>query len=184
VASFDDGDDWFEISEDLWRDPRARPKKLKLCADASVPQQFVDEVRQANIPVRIASEDGLSNRPDAEILAWANRAGRVLITFDQDFWDDRKFPLQNVKGLIFVDASPSKIDDALMAFGLVYGPFASSYSLEWWEGMKVRAKREGFILKMRTWEGKMTQYAIKLVGGRLYARELSSQRTDWESIDV
>jgi len=163
--------DWFEITEDLWLDPRTSPKKLKLCSDSSIPQPIVSELRSIGIPVVTAYEDGVSSHSDSSILAWAKREKRILLTMDHDFWDDRKFPLQTVRGLIFIDVSPEDINSALKAFGLIYGTFASSYSLEWWQNMKARATTQFYLLKMRSWEGKVVQYEIKLEGGITYARE-------------
>lgn len=171
MSLFIEEGEWFEISEDLWHPPQ--PKKLKLCADASVPQPFVEELREADIPIRTASEDNLASRSDNDILAWAQRSKRVLITLDRDFWNDRKFPLRSVPGVIFVDVAPDDIDAALQAFGLLYGTFASSYPLDWWRRMKARATPEGYVLKMRTWEGRVARYAIKLKAGKLLARELT-----------
>ncbi len=173
MSVFSDGKDWFEVSDDLWLESGIQPKKVKLCADASVPQEFVDEVREAGIPVRTAFEERLNKRSDEEILAWTKREGRVLVTLDRDFWDDRKFPLRKSPGIIFVDVSSEKVGDALSAFGLVYGTFAASYSLDWWGEIKVRAAKEGYVLRMRTWEGRVVEYAFKLIRGQLMAKELS-----------
>ena len=173
MVLFEEDDDWFEISEDLWRDVHTQPKKFKLCADANIPQAFVDELRRAGILIRTASEDRVVTCSDDDILAWAKRSKRVLVTLDRDFWDDRKFPLQSVSGVVFLDVLPKNIDAALKAFDLIYGTFASSYSLDRWEGMKARATPEGYVLKIRTWEGRISQYSIKLKSGKLIARELS-----------
>ena len=177
MSLFGEQGEWFEISEDLWRDPKTQPKKLKLCADASVPQPFVEELKRAGIPIRTASEDDLVSHSDNDILAWAKRSKRVLVTLDRDFWNDSKFALQSVPGVIFVDVAPDDIDGALRSFGLVYGTFAISYSLDWWEGMMARATPEGYVLKMRTWEGRVSRYAIKLAAGKVFARELTQEES-------
>jgi hypothetical protein len=53
----------------------------------------------------------------------------------------------------------------------VYGYFAKSYPLDWWKHMKVRAVLGEFEIKMRTWEGKVAKYRMKLRGGYLVAKE-------------
>jgi hypothetical protein len=168
-----DEDEWFEISEDLWLDPNRKPKKLKLCSDASVPQPIIDELRDAGIPVLTVYEADVATHADETILAWSRRNNRVLLTMDRDFWNGQKFPLHTVPGLIFLDVPPEDIDGALETFGLIYGTFASSYSLDWWESMKARATPSGYFLKMRNWEGRILQYEIKLEEGILFARELN-----------
>jgi predicted nuclease of predicted toxin-antitoxin system len=168
-----DNDDWFEISDELWLDPKSHPKKLKLCADANIPQFVVDELRGAGIPVITAQDDNIETREDKSILAWAKKSQRVLLTLDRDFWDDHKFPMHDVPGVIFVDAPSNNTDSILQAFGLIYGTFASSYSLDWWQNMKARATTSRYFLKTRNWEGRIAKYEIKLKGGKLLARELS-----------
>jgi len=145
---------WFEVSETDWLPPLTPTKKLKLYADASVPVPIIKELRGAKIPVQSALEEGLSNLDDQAIIATAKKQGKVLLTMDADFWDDREFPLHQAHGIIFVDVSPSDIEGILAAVGLLYRCFAERYPLDWWQGMKARATPESFVLKIHTWEGR------------------------------
>ena len=165
--------EWVEVSESDWLPPLTPTKKLKLFADASVPATIVKELRSAGIPVESALDQGLSRANDQAILGVARKQGKVLLTMDADFWNETKFPVHQVHGIIFVDVSPSDIDDALQALGLLYGCLAEKYPLDWWQGMKARATPQGFILKIRTWEGRNQQYEFRLSGDkRLLAREV------------
>lgn len=172
MSIFDEGDDWFELTQDLWRQPGTTPKKLNLCADASVPDAFVEQLRAAGIPTLYAHEEGLGPRPDEQILAWAKRCDRVLVTFDRGFWQDRQFPLHQVHGVIFVDVASAQLEDAWAAFELLYYAFAKTYSLDMWQSMKVRATTRGFVLKFCTVEGRESQYAVKAERPHVLAREL------------
>lgn len=165
--------DWFEITN-IWLevDPRPRTKKLKLCADASVPVSIVEALRAAKIPVITAIESNIATHEDNSILAWSKRNKRVLLTMDRDFWDDKKFPLQNIPGVIFIDVPPSDVDDGLEAFALIYRTLAISFPLDWWPNQKARVTPSKYFLKMRTHEGHLLQYEIKLVAGKLLARKL------------
>ena len=164
--------DWFEVSETDWLPPLTPTKKLKLFADASVPVPIIKEIRGAKIPVQSALDEGLSAGDDLAVIGAAKKQGKVLLTMDADFWDDRKFPVHQVHGVIFVDVSPSDIEGILTALGLLYGCFAQRYPLDWWRGMKARATPQGFILKIHTWEGRNQQYEFRLTGDkRLMARE-------------
>jgi predicted nuclease of predicted toxin-antitoxin system len=164
--------EWFEVSESDWLPPLTPTKKLKLFADASVPATIVKELRSAGISVESALDQGLPGADDQAVLGVARKQGKVLLTMDVDFWNETKFPVHQVHGIIFVDVSPSDIDDALQALGLLYGCFAERYPLDWWQGMKARATPQGFILKIRTWEGRNQQYEFRLSGDkRLMARE-------------
>jgi hypothetical protein len=61
--------------------------------------------------------------------------------------------------------------------GLVDGCFAKSYPLDWWNAMKVKATVGEFEIKMRTWEGRVTRYKMRLRNGRLMASELGGRNT-------
>lgn len=171
---FSEDSKWFEISDDFWAEPGFKPKKLKLLADAQFPKPIIEELRSAKISVRSITEEGLLRHSDSDILQHANKAGYVLLTLDRDFWDDKKYPLQKIKGIIFIDEPHDRQDQILRALGLVYGCFAKSFSLDWWTGMKIRATLSEFIIKMRTWEGKVSKYAIRLRSGRLFAKEVNN----------
>lgn len=171
---FSQDSEWFEIFDDLWVDPNFKPKKLKLFADAQFPQPVIEELRSAKISVRSSAEEGLESRSDSDMLQYANKTGYVLLTLDRDFCNDKKYPLQKIKGIIFIDEPPNKQDQILRAFGLVYGCFAKSFSLDFWANLKIRATSEEFIIKMRTWQGKVTKYGVRLRSGHLFAKQLNN----------
>jgi len=138
-----------------------------------VPLPIIKELRGAKIPVKSALEEDLSKRDDWVIVQAAKKRGRVLLTLDADFWDDRKYPVHRVHGIIFVDVSPSDISGILAALGLFYGCFAQRYPLDWWQAMKARATPKGFNIKIHTWEGHNVRYEFRLtLGRRLEAREV------------
>lgn len=166
-------DEWFEISEDLWLDPKFRPKRLKLLTDAQVPRQVVAEIRAAGLSVATLDTAG-RRRSDPDVLRIAEAEHRVLLTLDAHFWDDHRFPLQSVRcGIIYVAEPPDSHDEILRAFGLVYGAFARSYPLDWWHSMKVKSTVGEFEIKIRTWEGKVARYRMTLRGRYLMAKEVA-----------
>jgi hypothetical protein len=163
-------DEWFQISEKDWV-PRFKTKRLRLFADAQFPDPVVTEIRSAGIFIKAIS-DTAKRSDDRTVLQMAQREGCVLLTLDEDFWSDRKHPLQAVqRAIIFVAEPPSAHDRILHAFGLVYGCFAKSYPLDWWNHMKIRAALGEFEIKMRDWHGRVTRYRMKLRGGNLVAKE-------------
>jgi len=162
-------DPWFEVTEDLWRDPYVKPKKLRLVADEHVPQQFVDELKKARIDVVTVSQLGLKRKDDEELFTESVRIGRVLLTMDQEFWNLRKFPLNRGGGVIVVEAGSSSTE-GLRAFGLLFGCFARGFPGDWTQGLRARAMRDRFILRLK---GSEVSYEMKLKGGCLYAREVT-----------
>jgi Domain of unknown function (DUF5615) len=163
--------EWFEISESDWLEPGLPRKELKLLADAQVPEPVVIEIRSATIKISTLSV-AMRRQPDVNVLQLAQRQGRVLLTLDADFWDDRKHPLQGLAGgIIYVAEPPDQHDRILRAFGLVYGCFAKNYPLDWWGQMKIRAVVGEFSIKHRTWEGKVATDKMRLRKGFLEAKE-------------
>jgi len=166
-------EEWFEVSDEDWLDPRFIGKDLKLLADAQMPQPVIQEIGSAGIKVETLSQ-ALRRHPDDNVLQLAQRTRRVLLTLDADFWDDRKHPLQTVHGgIIYVAEPPGQHDRILRAFGLVYGCFARSYPLDWWSHMKIKAVVGGFFIKMCTRQGNVARYRMRLQNGRLVAKEIT-----------
>lgn len=162
-------EEWFELEEDLLHEPGTTPRRFKICADANVPKRLTDEIRQAGVPIQTAFESRVSTKADTSVLAWVRKSDRVLLTLDRDFWDDRKFPLQKLPGVIFIDIPPDRVDEALEAFWLVYETLARF--LGNWEKMKIRASRNGYFIKGTSWDGSIVRYEFKVVGGRVLVRE-------------
>ncbi len=106
-ARFADG--WFEVSEDLWREPGEKPLKLKLLADANFPSGLVEVLKKRGIEVRTAQELKMHRFSDEQILQEAAKPGLFLITLDRDFRSDERFPLQSSGRLVFVDARDERI---------------------------------------------------------------------------
>ena len=164
-------DEWFEISDSDWLEDGFTGKELKLVVDAQFPIPVLLEIKAAGIKTSEVPSSH-KRRGDSDILAFAEKQKKVLLTLDADFWDDRKHALHTLRtGIIYIAESPANHDRILRAFGLVYGCFAKSYPLDWWPQLKVRGVVGSFELKMRNWEGKTIGYQMTLKGGRLFARE-------------
>lgn len=57
----------------------------QLLADENYPLPVVEALRAPGHDVRRAQEEGLTGRPDDEVLAFATAAGRAALTHDRDF---------------------------------------------------------------------------------------------------
>jgi predicted nuclease of predicted toxin-antitoxin system len=165
-------DEWFEVTDDMWRQPYELKTKLKLLADENLPHQVITELRSAHVLVKTAAENNLCGVSDTVLLTYTKNAGMVLLTLDADFWSDRNFPLKEGGGVIWLDVNDSDIQGALRAFGLIYGTFAKSFGGNWSRGLKARACSDRFYLKMVSSEGRRIIYELKLDRRRLVAREV------------
>ena len=114
---------------------------------------------------------GKGAHDDLSIWEEARRQGRVLLTMDRGFWNDRRFPLQKCPGVIFLDVSPDKAERAVDALAVFFALFAQHYPLDWWDEIKVRVRIDGFVIKMRTWEGRDIEEEYRLASnGKLWTR--------------
>jgi predicted nuclease of predicted toxin-antitoxin system len=73
---------------------------MNLFADECVYKVTVDLLRSWGHDVLTAQEVGLSGKPDEEILAYAVRHERVLITIDMDFSNIRHYTPESHRGII------------------------------------------------------------------------------------
>lgn len=162
---------WFEISEKDWLNTRVKSKKIKLLADAQFPENVIREYLVAKINIK-KIVPSCKNYPDTRILEIAAKMGCVLLTLDNDFWNDRKFPLHLIKnGIIYITEPPNFHERIMKAFGLIYGCFVKNFPLDWWYGMKVKAIMDEFEIKKCTNEGNIGKYKMRLRGGNLIAKE-------------
>lgn len=166
-----DTEDWVEFhipseADALWGRYRKRPRFL---ADANIPTELVQELRAGGIDVR--QDTATSGLGDPEVLNMARREKRVLLTFDQGFWDERRYPTHSTPGVLIVKSGPEKITEALSAIALVYDYFVRYFPGDAWNGVKVLARRDGFSIRMRTHRGRTETVHFKEFNGVLLFRE-------------
>ncbi len=83
---------------------------MNLFADECVYKVTVDLLRSWRHDVLTAQEVGLSGKPDEEILAYAVRHERVLITIDMDFSNIRHYTPESHRGIIVAKIRPRNAD--------------------------------------------------------------------------
>jgi len=166
--------EWHEFPLDkTLKMPRGPHKRLRFYADANVPEPIVVEFRAAGLSVLSARERGYARRSDQDLCQEARQHDRVLLTMDRDFWDDKKHPLQNSPGIIFLDLPPDQFGKAVDGLARFYFLFAKYYPLDWWDNMKARVSEYGFSIRMRTWEGKVSEEEYRLAeSGKLLTRTI------------
>lgn len=90
---------------------------LRVLLDQNVPRQISGWLlsRRPDWEVFHAADVGLSNRPDAEVFAWAQDHHAVVVTFDEDFADTRMFPLGSHHGVVRLRVWPTTIEETQVA---------------------------------------------------------------------
>jgi predicted nuclease of predicted toxin-antitoxin system len=61
---------------------------IRLYMDENVGDATIDAPRLRGVDVLTVREDGLTGKPDGEVLDRATALGRVVFTFDSDFYDE------------------------------------------------------------------------------------------------
>lgn len=89
------------------------PEALTVLLDQNVPRAIAHwlRVRRTRWTIYHTSDVALSGRPDEEIFAWAQQRHTVIITFDEDFADQRTFPIGSHAGIIRLRVWPTSIEE-------------------------------------------------------------------------
>jgi len=174
VTNSDSGSEWFQVSEDFWKDPHEIRSKLRLLADQNISNEVVSELRAARVSIATARELGVDRHEDEDLLAFARKNSLVILTTEADFWSDQRFPLESGGGVILIEAPPSDVRKCLRCFGLAYGAFLKSIGGDAARGTRIRAWADHFRIKSRSAFGGRAVYDMKLEKGCLWAREISS----------
>jgi hypothetical protein len=84
------------------------------------------------------------------------------LTLDSDFWQDKNYPLQITRGVIFLDIPPDQVGRAVDGLARFYALFGKYYPLNWWGGTKARVYEHGFVLRIHTWERRVSGEEYRL----------------------
>lgn len=84
----------------MLRQKKRLPKKIKFYADENIPPETLRFLEKKFNIKHAVLDYGFSGRPDSFHYQQAFDQNRVLLTADQDFLDNRRFPLQKTKGVI------------------------------------------------------------------------------------
>jgi predicted nuclease of predicted toxin-antitoxin system len=73
---------------------------MHLFCDQNIMVETVEFLRQQGHDVSSTREAGLAAAPDEEVMAFAVRQDRILLTYNADFGDIRLFPVGTHAGII------------------------------------------------------------------------------------
>ena len=97
-------------------------KRWRLYADNNIEKEIVDHLREEAFDVLAVAEDPqLRHRDDEFHYQRARQLDRYLLTHDEDFWDDRTYPLRQSPGVIILPKNEeSKLDTNDLAVRKVF----------------------------------------------------------------
>lgn len=115
--------------------------KARFLIDESVGMEVARLIRDRGWNVCYVDDVGLLGRSDEEVLAFAWKEQRILLTYDFDFLDDSRFPFNRNPGLVVLPrATDSRfgLADAINGVLALIGPYFKAY-----RGYKIRISEEG-----------------------------------------
>lgn len=77
-------------------------RKTRFLIDESVDHSVTWVIRRSGWNAVHVQDCGLKGHPDENVMAYAKRENRMLITHDIDFLDNGRFPLSRSPGLILI----------------------------------------------------------------------------------
>lgn len=73
---------------------------MKIKLDENMPADLGTVLRDAGHDVHSAVEEGLAGQADARVLEVAQEEGRILMSYDTDFADVRRYPPDSHAGIV------------------------------------------------------------------------------------
>ena len=83
---------------------------LRLLLDQMIDSDIAADLRAVGHDVCCVGEAGMARADDAEILRFAIRENRILVTLDEDFGDWAVLPLDRHPGVIRIKAVPTSTE--------------------------------------------------------------------------
>jgi predicted nuclease of predicted toxin-antitoxin system len=124
-------------------------KKTRFLVDESVDAEVVRWLRGHGWNADHVTEVGLGGRDDEDVLAFAYREDRILLTHDTDFLDDRRFPPQRNPGIVVLPRAENDAVAFRTALGRMAGVVGTAREL--WRQSKIRIV-EGECWSVNTFE--------------------------------
>jgi len=84
-------------------------KRARFLLDESLGVAVANLLRRSGWNAKFVADVGLAGRDDQDVLAFAQRDDRILLTHDQGFLDDRKYPEHRNPGIVILPGAGGDI---------------------------------------------------------------------------
>ena len=142
-----------------------RRAKPRFYADENFPSVAIKILRRLGADVLTVRDVHRRGHPDENHTAEALRLGRILITCDRDYLDDRRFPLIHCPALIVCDFGGGTADEITRTFDCLGGPFRAPQFFDKW--VKIHATRDGWTERNRNLDGTTARTRYRIHQGRM-----------------
>jgi predicted nuclease of predicted toxin-antitoxin system len=120
-----------EISEEEIRAvTSALRKKARFLIDHNVDRETAPFLASKGWNAITVSAVGIEGHSDEDVLAYAHRDDRILLTHDEDFLDDRRFPPHRNPGIVVLPGGSGNSEAlvrALMHMMVLVAPYRDAY---------------------------------------------------------
>lgn len=106
--------------------------RTRFLIDENIPQDVTSALRQRQYSTMTVADYGFADRGEDDIFALAKSEDRVLVTHDQDFLDDERFPMDGHPGVAVLPRYGEDEDRFLRALGDLLKVHGDSHAL-WYE---------------------------------------------------
>jgi predicted nuclease of predicted toxin-antitoxin system len=149
------------INDQVFDFKRKFESKARFLIDESVGMEAARLIRDRGWNVRYVEDVGLLGRSGEEVLAFAWKEQRILLTHDFDFLDDSRFPFHGNPGLVVLPGATGSrlgLADAINGVLALIGPYFKAY-----RGYKIRITEDGVwtIRSFNTEEGSHQEIRVK-----------------------
>jgi predicted nuclease of predicted toxin-antitoxin system len=136
-----------ELSPERWQQWQSELSgergRTRFLIDENVPQDVPSVLRRRKYSVMTVADYGYADRSDREIYALATSENRVLVTHDQDFFDDERFPIAGSPGVAVLPRHADGQERFIRAFGDLLKVHGDSHQL--WRERKAWIRGDGTV---------------------------------------
>ena len=159
------GDEPTERAKQEINDFARRKAKPRFYADENFPQLATAILRGLKADVLTVQANRRRGHPDENHAAEALRLGRILITCDRDYLDERRFPLLHCPALVVCDFGRGTADEIRDTFKCLGAVFSVPQFFDKWT--KINARRDGWTDYARNLDGTTSRHRYRFHCGRM-----------------
>jgi hypothetical protein len=142
-----------------------RKAKPRFYADENFPGLATAILRGYKADVLTVQDTRRKGHPDENHAAEALRLGRILITCDRDYLDERRFPLIHCPALVVCDFGRGTAREIRETFKCLGAVFGTPQVYDKWT--KIDARRDSWTEYARHLDGTTTRTRYRFHGGRM-----------------
>jgi len=151
--------------EEIERYSKLKKTKAKFYTDENFQSSAIKLLRERGFDVLTAQEANKLGHPDQNHLAEAKRLGRVLLTCDRDYLNDRIYPLIHCPTIVVFDFGLKSKAEMISAFQCL--AYVASFPQFFDKWCKIEAKPGEWIERLRFLDGTSSRERLRFFHRRI-----------------